>query len=324
MRILIRIICILSVVWVWPALGADFDAQSRFTPNPQSGVGRFVFDLEMRVTLRSTQASGPFTVLVNSRDGSMVLDNPHITLWALGMPDVPGLQIHHVLYRPGNLMACGIHSQTGEVCLPLGASDWVATIMPALSELNAEHFFASARESDQTAAPCCLPEARGLEHLRGQGRDGSWISFWFDPGISTTPTQVPFLGPGVGVIKDQIARKNRVVRHIHVMPVGTESFEMHLDHLSGANRSLDLSRFRVVSAFTTTGLSEANDLSAWIMASGREIQALSREMAEVCAKGRAGNDCRAEYRVRIKALEHEIKMRALGYGAAHGLPGVQE
>jgi hypothetical protein len=307
-----------------PATAADFDAPSTFRPNPETGAGRFVFDLEMQVKLRSPQASGPFTVLVNSRDGSMALDNPHASLWGLGMQDVPGLQIHHVIYRSGSMMACGAHPQSGHACLLLGASGWVAQIMPMIADADAERFFTSARTTDQRAAPCCLPETQGLEHLRGQSVDGSYVTFWFDPGTATTATAAPFLGPGVGIIKDFNVRRNRVARHIHVKPSESASFELHLDRLTRINKTVNLSNYNLVTAFTTDGLSQANALSARIMGRGREIQALSREMADTCPKGRAGNDCRTEFRARIKSLEDEIKASALGFGSRHGLPVAEE
>lgn len=306
------------------AIAADFNTPSAFRANPETGTGRFAFDLEMQVTLRSAQASGSFTVLVNSRDGSMALDNPHAALWGLGMQDVPGLQIHHVIFRTGNVMACGVHPQSGQACLPLGASGWVAQIMPMLAQADAEQFFTSIRTTDQRAVPCCLPEAQGLEQLRGQSVDGSFVTFWFDPGTATTATTIPFLGPGVGIIKDFNARRNRVVKHVHVKPPESASFELNLDQLTRVNKTVDLSGYQLVTAFTTDGLSEANGLSAWIMGRGREIQALSREMADTCPKGRAGNDCRTEFRARIKSLEDEIKARALGFGSRHGLPVAEE
>jgi len=140
----------------------------------------------------------------------------------------------------------------------------------------------------------------------------------------TTATTIPFLGPGVGIIKDFNARRNRVVKHVHVKPRESGSFELHLDRLTQVSKTVNLSGYQLVTAFTTDGLSEANDLSAWIMGRGQEIQALSREMADSCSTGRGGNDCRSGFRARIKALEDEIKFRALGFRSRHNLPGAKE
>ncbi|MFN3581179.1 MAG: hypothetical protein ACK4VV_11995 [Pseudomonas sp.] len=301
-----------------------FEADSRFTANPPSGQsGQFAFDLRLQLHFESDRNAGPLTVFVNSRDGSMALDNPHVTLWALGMQDLPGVQIHHVIIRDGEVMACGRHPELGEGCMPMGG-DIVPGFSVWATHVAAERFFASvprARGSDFGPAPAAV---RNLSRLDGYVQEGVKASFWFDPGRATIATQVPFLGPGVGIMKDQISRSNRVVRHAHfTFPPGQHSLQylsIQLDNLSRAQQRIDLSRYLLIKAFTAPALGEAHATGLDIVGLGRQIQGIAREMEETCVPGTSGNECRADYRRRIQALEAQIHQKATNFARDHGLP----
>jgi len=320
-RLLSSIYCmVLAGVALSPPAVAGFDAPSSFPANPAAGTGRFGFDLEMQVDLESRRSSGQFIALVNSHDGSMALENAHTALWALGMKDIPALQVHHVIYRKGSLMACGQHPKFGKGCIALGFDQEWQPVAAQLQASHVAHFFRSARATEQSRAPCCPNGTRGLAHLTGQGADGSWLTFWFDPGTATTATLVPFLGPGVGIMKDEISSTNRVVRHMQAQLSGSaDNVEMHLMKLSRVNRSIDLSSYRLVTAFSTGGLNNARDVSNAIMGQGRQIRAWSKALAS-CDKGTAGRDCRALYRGKIRAAEEDMKRRAFEFATKHGLP----
>ena len=309
------------------ASAADFDMDSSFPANPTVGTGQFAFDLTMQVSLSATGVNGSFTVYVNSRDGSMALENPHTTLWALGMKDIPDLQVHQVIARTGEIMVCGIHPETGKGCLTLAgnpAAFW-APIREGMLYRDASTFFASVPRTNQNNVPCCQPGTAGAAHMAGKGVSGEKLVFWFDPGAATVRTQRPFLGPGVGIMKDAIGRTNRVVRHFWVdppegqSPVG--SIMMHLDRLTSVHHSIDVSSYPFVSAFGARSIGDSLLLSDWMRSQGADIQSLARTL-EDCLEGEAGADCRAHYRDRIKRIEAEIKARVLDFGVQNGLPGL--
>ncbi|MBL0935388.1 MAG: hypothetical protein IBJ07_11645 [Rhizobiaceae bacterium] len=247
---------------------AGFGAESGFRANPATGVGTFAFDLEISFDLRSDRASGAATVYVNSRDGSMALANPHASLWAFGMQDIPGLQIHHVIVRAGEIMACGRHPLHGDGCLPFGG-DIVPGFSAWASAEAAERFFASVASTDQSRAPGFVVGTKGLDYVHGSGAPDEDVTFWFDPGPSTVATHMPFLGPAVGVMKDYRDRRTKVVRHAYIRfaegraPVRWLS--IRLNRLAQRSHQIDLSGYAVVTAFTAPALGEANRLGSRIM-----------------------------------------------------------
>lgn len=310
-----------ALVALAPANAADFGASSRFPANPASGNGRYAFDLEMRVSIESDRGSGDATIYVNSADGSMAVADPHLTLWAFGAPDIPGLQVHQLIIRRGEIMACGRHPDYGNGCMQMGGAGAGAFHMAVA---DARAFLASDRGIDEAAARADLGDTSGLQPISGQMRDGTLATFWVEPGQSTIATQEPFLGPGVGVLKDYRVNRNRTVRiasfgfaEVEEMPL--QWMTMRLRDLRQSTHRLDSSAYPLVTAFSSAGVSEATDLSAWITAQGRQVAALQQQL-DACPRGRSGSDCRAEYRAQIKALEDQIRARALGFGARHGLP----
>jgi len=307
-----------------PAFAVAFNAGSSFPANPTDGTGPFAFDLEMRVTLESDKASGPMTVYVNSHDGSMALANPHTSLWALGMPDVPDLQVHQVIVRAGQALVCGSHPRYGQGCMVMGAKGFSSVMASLASEAEAEAYFNSIRNVDQRNAPVDIASTRGLPFVHGLAGDGAYMTLWFDPGQSTVATQHPFLGPGVGVVKDYRNHTNRTVRHAFFdMNMADHSpvswMSIHLDDLRRATHRIDTSRYRLITAFTSAKIDESKDISSWMQAEGRRIRGLEREMAG-CPDGAAGNDCRRQYRARITTAQDAMRARVLNFGRANGLP----
>lgn len=317
-----RAVIALVAMLVLPCTAMAFGPDSGFPPNPANGLGQFAFDLEMSVEIRSDRASGRARIHVNSKDGSMALADPHVSLWAFGMQDIPGLQIHHVVVRTGEIMACGRHPLYGEGCMPVGG-DIVPGFSNWAAEDAAERFFASAASTDQSLAPGFVVGTEGLSHVNGTGASGEDVTLWFDPGQSTIATQMPFLGPAVGVMKDYRDRRNKVVRHAYIRFAAGQSpvswLSVHLERLTKRTQRIDLSGYALVSAFTAPALGEANRLGERIMGRGADIQALSREI-EACARGTAGRDCREELRGRVEAIEDLIRNDAFRFGRRHGLP----
>lgn len=327
-RLLLSVSFVFAAVLNWQAVAVAAGPDSSFPANPASGTGHFVFDLEMQVEIDSDRISGPATVYVNSRDGSMALANPHTALWALGMPDIPGLQIHQAVFRHGELMVCGVHPDYGEGCMQMGEAH-SALAAAVLGREQAQLYFNSVRLTDQDNAPVDVEGTHGFEHVHGyliQDRGGQAnITFWLDPGRSTVATHMPFLGPGVGVMEDRRSGTNRTVRHAFFDFALAEEgnplnwLSIHLNSLRRTEHRVDASRYPLVTAFTSENISAAGDLSGWMQTKGREIRALAREM-EGCPKDSAGNDCRAGYRERIKRLEDQMQDRVRAFGTAQGLP----
>lgn len=285
---------------------AEFSAPSSFPPNPASAIGRYRFDLTMQIELDSDKVSGPLTLLVNSHDGSMALDNPHVTLWALGMEDMPGLDVHHVIFRPGEFLVCGRHPMVGEACLQLGGGMGIPYGLD-MGEAFACEFYESVRWTDQDGAPVGVEGTGVLGYVHGRGSDGTYLTFWFDRGRSTVNTTATFLGPGVGIAKDYSAGVNRVVRHFFVdfslteSPVGWAA--MRLVDLTHAERRIDLSRYRLIDAFSLPGLGSALGIASSAPAAGAQV----REFEAIGADEMADATAEAYWtRVRAHAAEHGL------------------
>lgn len=89
---------------------------SDFPPNPPlihpastavAPAARFQFDIAMDVDFEFGQGPIRARVFVNSRDGSMLLDNPHTALWAFGAQGLDKITVHHLLFQSGRALACG-------------------------------------------------------------------------------------------------------------------------------------------------------------------------------------------------------------------------
>jgi hypothetical protein len=117
-------------------------------------------------------------------------------------------------------------------------------------------FFADVLPSPPAPPPGKLPGASQLEAVAGDTPSGR-LTLWLEPGSSTIATRAPFLGPGVGVLKDPRTNRNRVVRHAWLHSPEHAGTSLPLDTsitlrtLQPATRSLALSGYKRVTAFAT-------------------------------------------------------------------------
>lgn len=296
---------------------AAFAANSSFPPNPESEIGRYRFDLMIRQLIDSSEGLGEITYFVNSADNSQLFLPGLMGNWMPGGGHFPQGEVHFAVRQAdGDVFICGKHRDIGPACLLLGDD-----IGPAFAWLrdttSHRHFLASVPRTPQT-----LGEGPGgnVQGLRGEG-NGIMLQIWVSRRASAIATQMPFLGAGVGVMKDTRIRANRLVRRTRWEGGDLDGGDLVFDlvAIGPAEQSVDSSDYRFVTAFTGQGLAEAmafgNQLPAW-QGEARAIQ----EALDACPSGRAGSDCRKLHRQRMKELNERVRDQALDFGRRHGLP----
>ena len=303
--------CLLTCLLLLSALPATAERRaSDFPPNPPlvhvaSGAAapsaRFQFDIAMDVDFEFGQGPIRARVFVNSRDGSMLLDNPHTALWAFGAQGLDKITVHHLLFQSGRAMACGEpHDErrrqdaqnlfgAERVCIELG--QLFPYVIADEEQLHHHMFFEMA---DRRRPP------RGrfdhdprLDFIGGPTTSGE-LSLWMDPGRATFVTDRLFLGPGVGLAFDPRSGQVRVVRHaLFEMPQhrGTtlpEVVALTLVAIERARHQVTLSGYKHVTAFTTGdrhfsdlpggggGIEQMNQLSAELARVMREVERMDQ------------------------------------------------
>ncbi len=325
-----------------PARAVGYEQDSRFPANPPLAHGtteaaarasQYGFDLRMDVEIDIGSGPKPARVFVNSRDGSMLLDQPTLTLWAFGAGDlINRVSVHHLLIDDGQALACGEprDARTAAQAEQLVASQrlcfGVGQLSPVINATNAEAarqiFFDSVLLSPPSPPPGMLPGAAQLEAVAGETPSGR-LTLWLEPGSSTIATRAPFLGPGVGVLKDPRVNRNRVVRHAWLhspqhagtqLPVDTF---ITLRTLQPVSRSVALSGYKRVTAFATHRSYDPGRSHGGL----EQMQVLSRQLRDglqqVELMDRNGN-CRG-----AQQLYSSLMVRLAEFQGRHGLAADQ-
>lgn len=295
---------------------AAWRRDSAFPPNPDTVPGRYRFDLRLRQQVDSADGLVDMTCFVNSRDASLLCPDWGLTGWTLGVESAQGKLDFVLRQADGDVLACGQHRDFGPSCLQLG--EQLGAGFAWLRNMTLHRAFLDSIAS----TPQTLGEGPGgrVQGVRGRTSDG-FLQLWFDRRASPIATRMPWLGLGVGVMRDERARVLRTVRRARFEGADRDGGDVVLDliELEPARIERDLAGYRVVTAFTAQGLDESMSLSAQLLAMQREAVGIRAEL-NACPKGRDGGDCRKHHRERLKALDERAKAMALGFGQRHGLP----
>jgi hypothetical protein len=289
---------------------------STFPANPDTVPGRYRFDLRLRQQVDSADGLVDMTCFVNSRDASLLCPDWGLTGWTLGVTPAQGKLDFVLRQADGDVLACGQHRDLGASCVQLGEQ-----LGPGFAWLRNMTLHRAFLDSIATT-PQSLGEgpAVHVQGVRGRAADG-YLQLWFDRYASPVATRMPWLGLGVGVMRDERARVLRTVRRARFEGADRDGGDVVLDlvELEPARIERDLAGYRLVTAFTAQGLDESMSLSAQLLAMQREGVGIRAEL-DACPSGRTGSDCRAHHRERLKALEQRARDMALGFGQRHGLP----
>lgn len=289
---------------------------SRFAANPDSLPGIYRFDLRQRLRVDSADGLVDMTCFVNSRDASLICPDWGLSGWTLGVEPAQGKLDFVLRQADGDLFACGRHRDFGPACVQLGVE-----IGPAFAWLRNMGLHKALLDSIP-ATPQTLGEGPGgnVQGVRARTSDG-YLQLWFDRRASPVATQMPWLGLGVGVMKDARARVNRTVRRARFEGADRDRSDVVLDliELEPARLERRLDGYRLVTAFTAHGQDEAMSVSQRLHALQREGVGIRSEL-DACPRGKEGRDCREHHRTRLKTLESRARDMALDFGARHGLP----
>lgn len=295
---------------------AAFAADSAFPRNPESDMGVHRFDLRLRQLIDSAEGLGEITYFVNSADNSMYF--PH---WGLGSW-LPANQFDqgefHFMLRQadGDTILCGKHVDIGPACLHLGEELGGGFAWLRNMSLHRE-FLASIPRTPQT-----LGEGPGgaVQGLRGRGAD-AYLQFWVSRNAHPVATQMPYLGLGVGLMKDHRVRANRLVKRMRAEGADSDGGDLVMDllELEAARIEADTTPYRFVTAFTARGLDEAMAIGQHGLDIQAEVMAIEQALA-ACPQGRTGRECRATQRERREALQERFRQQVIDYGRRHGLP----
>ena len=289
---------------------------STFPPNPDTVPGRYRFDLRMRQLVDSADGLVDMTCFANSRDASLLCPAWGLGGWTLGMNPAQG-QLDFVLRQAdGDVLVCGEHRDLGATCAQFGDA-----LGPAFAWLRNMTLHRAFLESIASTPQTLGEGPRGaVQGVRGRTPDG-YLQLWFDRRGSGIATRMPWIGMGVGLLRDVRARVVRTVRGARFEGADRDGGDVILEliELAPARMERDLAGYRLVTAFTAQGLDESMSLSAQLMALQREAVGIRTEL-DACPSGRIGSDCRTHHRARLKALDERAKAMALGFGQRHGLP----
>jgi hypothetical protein len=147
------------------------------------------------------------------------------------------------------------------------------------------------------------------------------MQVWVGRNPSPIATQMPFLGAGVGVMKDFRIRANRTVHRTRWEGGDIDGGDLVIDlvEMGPARMERDTSLYRIVTAFTAEGLAEAMAIGGQVPDFVGQARAIEEAMA-ACPSGRAGIECRKFNRERMKELNERVRDQALDFGRRHGLP----
>ncbi|MEO1003463.1 MAG: hypothetical protein AAFX65_10170 [Cyanobacteria bacterium J06638_7] len=287
------------------AAAAGYDQRSAFPANPPlahgssgaaAAAGSYRFDLLLDVEIDIGTGPMPARVYVNSGDGSMLLEEPSLTLWSFGASDLlRRVSVHHLLVANRQALACGEAASAStaaqaeklfgarRLCFGVGQ---LSPLLASEAEFDRDNFFDLAVASPPFPPRSRLPAARDgdLEMFAAETRGGR-TTLWLEPGSSEVATQVPFLGPGVGVIKDPRSRRNRLVRHAWLhspQNLGSQApanVYISLKRLGPANHQVSLTSYRRITAFTLGSPSSPSPFSRGGPGIDR-MNALSGELAD--------------------------------------------
>src|SRR5690606_25976391 len=97
-----------------------------------------------------------------------------------------------------------------------------------------------------------------VQGLRGRGENG-YLQFWVSRNAHPVATRMPWLGLGVGLMKDERVRANRLVRRMRAEGADSDGGDLVMDliELEAARIEADTTPYRFVTAFTARGLDEA-------------------------------------------------------------------
>ena len=295
---------------------AAWARDSTFPPNPDTVPGRYRFDLRLRQLVDSADGLVDMTCFANSRDASLLCPEWGLGGWTLGLGSGQG-QLEFVLRQAdGDVLVCGQHRDLGPACLQVGDE-----IGPAFAWLRNMGLNRAFLDSIATTPQALGDGPRGaVQGVRGRTPDG-FLQLWFDRRGSGIATRMPWIGMGVGLLRDERARVVRTVRGARFEGADRDGGDVILEllELAPARIDRDLAGYRLVTAFTTRGLEESGSIATRMMAMQREAAGIRAEL-DACPTGSAGRDCRAHHRARLKALDERAKEMALDFGRRHGLP----
>ncbi|GIX37206.1 MAG: hypothetical protein KatS3mg127_0445 [Silanimonas sp.] len=295
---------------------AAWARDSTFPPNPDTVPGRYRFDLRLRQLVDSADGLVDMTCFANSRDASLLCPEWGLGGWTLGMASAQGRFEFVLRQADGDVLVCGQHRDLGPACVQMGDE-----IGPAFAWLRNMGLNQAFLDSIATTPQTLGDGPRGaVQGVRGRTADG-FLQLWFDPRGSGIATRMPWIGMGVGLLRDERARVVRTVRGARFEGADRDGGDVILEliELAPARIERDLAGYRLITAFTARGLEESMSLSAQLMALQREGMGIRAEL-DACPKSSAGRDCRAHHRERLKALEQRARDMALGFGRRHGLP----
>lgn len=295
---------------------AAWARDSPFAANPDTVPGRYRFDLRLRQLVDSADGLVDMTCFANSRDASLLCPEWGLGGWTLGMTPAQGTLEFVLRQADGDVLVCGQHRDLGPACLQLGDE-----IGPAFAWLRNTGLNQAFLDSIATTPQTLGDGPRGaVQGVRGRTADG-FLQLWFDHRGSGIATRMPWVGMGVGLLRDERSRVVRTVRGARFERADRDGGDVILEliELAPARIERDLAGYRLVTAFSARGLEESGSIAVRMMAMQREAAGIRGEL-DACPKGRDGTDCRTHHRERLKALDERAKAMALDFARRHGLP----
>ncbi|MFD2033281.1 hypothetical protein ACFSKL_00685 [Belliella marina] len=303
-----------------------FETPSQLEENPEKNGNTFRFDYEIKQKIKLSNQDGIIRYKVNSADNSMYFPKESILSSNLFKPltQIPKAQdydLHFaILNKNRELMLFAQHPKEGKICVyfptdknfnQLIVNDYIPQI----------EFLQSVKNFDHIALE--LDEDFPLEPFQGEftQRNGhkTSLDMWFHKEEAQALTSVPLMGIGVGIFKDFLEKRQKLLALTHTDGAWFELLELQRISTFSKNTA----DYRLIDFVfpTLPGQEIALEITQWLMEKQEEIRILQMERSK-CPPHQEGTVCRTLIDKKIKAIEKEVESRAFELAQKH-MPGAK-
>lgn len=300
----------------WPFEdGKYFNLKPVIAANPIKPEGIFKFDHEIEQYANFNGVSGTMRYKVNSTDNSMymhgvdILENPafaklkNSTYLRKNKLDfiIRNAQDDWLLYMT--------HRSEGKIVVTAPSGFSYSNVFTDTYLVLMEFLNSTKENSTYSMTSNALEPYTGkITDMDGRQKE---LTVWFAKEEARIATGVPFMGFGVGILKNPLEKKQQFLAIAELEDMVFKLLDLQTIEEWGINTG----GYREITFdfHLPSGQERINDLTTWFMAKQAEIASLREQMKE-CPGHQAGKACREEYRRQVKAIQEELEEKAKELG----------
>lgn len=319
--------------------GEAYSAESDLQENPLDNTTAYHFDYKIAEHITMPDFDGYMTYYVNSNDGSIAIpineENQDIQTKLNSAYSRGGSKWHFIIRKAnGNFLGCGLYEneKTGDLekrGIDLGKDKSLNAVFGNLIWeqqvwLNSAEPFSSDDIGSTTPALIEIIENVPIEAKRGKvpnntGTADNIVDLYSVKYPVMEHTSIPFMGLGVGIMKNFNLNINQLIIYGVSRENGGEEVYFHLESLYKANAVFHPEQYTITTIMNKEGMEDSKNFQQEAMQMAVEIQRLSQQKSE-CPDGDSGSECRSEIDKRIRDIEKELRDKAKELGEKHNVP----